>query len=316
LHQINDFRKFLVGLYLRMPGQLRGVALVLCATVLFSVMHALIRHVGETQHPFEMAFFRNLFGFIVLAPFFVRYGFGILRTERLGLHAVRGTVHVGSMLLFFTAVNVAPLATVASMTFTAPLFVTLGAVLLLGERIRYRRIGALVCGFAGVMIVLRPGAGDLEIGALMALGSSCIWASALLLIKILSRTESSITLTAYMALFLTPLSAIPAAFVWQWPSLEELGWLVLMGSVGTTGHLCLAQAFREADATTVLPFDFLRLIWASLLGYFLFGQVPEVLVYVGGAIIFASTVYLAYREAVVSRRNKKAADPDPPLAPG
>lgn len=300
--------------YLRLPGQMRGMLLVLVATILFSIMHALIRHVGEGQHPFEMAFFRNLFGFFVLAPFFIRYGFSILRTQRLPLHALRGTIHVGSMLLFFSAVTVAPLATVAAMTFTAPLFVTLGAVLLLGEKIRYRRMGALLIGFAGVMTVLRPGAGDLEAGALMALGSSVIWASALLMIKLLSRTESSLTLTAYMALFLTPLSAIPAAFVWQWPSAGELAWLALMGSVGTAGHLCLAQAFREADATTVLPLDFLRLIWASLLGFFLFGQVPEVLVWIGGAVIFSSTIYLAYREAVVSRRSKKISDP--PIPPG
>jgi len=303
---------FFSAAYLRLPGQIRGILLLLCATILFSGMHALIRHVGEAQHPFEMAFFRNLFGFIVLAPFFMRYGFSILRTKRLGLHALRGTVHVGSMLLFFSAVTVAPLATVAALTFTAPLFVTLGAVLLLGEKIRYRRMGALLIGFAGVMIVLRPGLGELEIGALLALGSSGIWATALLMIKMLSRTESSVTLTAYMAIFLTPLSAIPAAFVWQWPSWGELGWLALMGSVGTAGHLFLAQAFREADATMVLPFDFLRLIWASLLGYFLFGQVPEVLVWVGGAVIFSSTIYLAYREAVVSHRARKAAAPSIP----
>ena len=305
---------FFGAIYLRLPGQMRGMLLLLCATILFSSMHALIRHVGEAQHPFEMAFFRNLFGIIVLAPFFMRYGFGILRTKRLGLHAIRGGVHVGSMLLFFTAVTVAPLATVAAMSFTAPLFVTLGAVLLLGEKIRARRIGALLIGFAGVMIVLRPGAGDLELGALMALGSSVIWACALLMIKVLARTESSLTLTAYMALFLTPLSAIPAAFVWQWTSWEELGWLALMGSVGTAGHLCLAQAFREADATTVLPLDFLRLIWASLLGFFLFGQVPELFVWIGGAVIFSSTIYLTYREAVVSRQSKKINDP--PLPPG
>ena len=300
--------------YLRLPGQIRGMLLLLCATILFSGMHALIRHVGEAQHPFEMAFFRNLFGFTVLAPFFLRYGFSILRTQRLGLPALRGTVHVGSMLLFFTAVTIAPLATVAAMTFTAPLFVTLGAVFLLGEKIRHRRVGALLLGFAGVMIVLRPGISELETGALLALGSSVIWATALLMIKVLSRTESSVTLTAYMTLFLTPLSAIPAAFVWQWPTWEELGWLALMGTVGAAGHLFLAQAFREADATTVLPVDFLRLIWASLLGYFLFGQIPEALVWVGGAVIFSSTIYLAYREAVVSRRTRK--ETNPPIPPG
>ena len=169
LKQFTALSAFLTAAYLRLPGQMRGMLLLFCATILFSVMHALIRHVGEGQHPFEMAFFRNLFGFIVLAPFFLRYGFGILRTQRLGLHALRGSIHVGSMMLFFSAVTIAPLATVAAMTFTAPLFVTLGAVFLLGEQIRYRRMGALFLGFAGVMIVLRPGFGELEVGALMAL---------------------------------------------------------------------------------------------------------------------------------------------------
>jgi len=242
LKQFTALSAFLTAAYLRLPGQMRGMLLLFCATILFSVMHALIRHVGEGQHPFEMAFFRNLFGFIVLAPFFLRYGFGILRTQRLGLHALRGSIHVGSMMLFFSAVTIAPLATVAAMTFTAPLFVTLGAVFLLGEQIRYRRMGALFLGFAGVMIVLRPGFGELEVGALMALGSSGIWACAMLMIKILSRTESSLTLTAYMAIFLTPLSAIPAAFVWQWPSVEELGWLAVFRH---PGRLRVAMAKRR-----------------------------------------------------------------------
>jgi len=303
----------LIQLYYRVPNQIRGMLLLLCATILFSIMHALIRHVGENQHPFEMAFFRNLFGFIILAPFFFKYGFQILHTKRLSLHAVRGAIHVASMLLFFSAVTITPLATVAAMTFTAPLFVALGAVILLGEKIRYRRIAALIIGFVGVMIVLRPGISDLDSGALMALGSSGVWAVALLLIKFLSQTESSLTLTAYMAIFLTPLSAIPAIFVWQWPTGGELFWLALMGIVGTGGHLCLAQAFREADATTILPLDFLRLIWASLLGFFFFNQIPELFVWIGAMVIFSSTIYLAYREAVVSRKEK--GKPLPPVVP-
>ncbi len=303
----------LVQKYYRVPNQIRGMLLLLCATILFSVMHALIRHVGENQHPFEMAFFRNLFGFIILVPFFFKYGFQILHTKRLSLHAARGAVHVASMLLFFSAVTITPLATVAAMTFTAPLFVALGAVILLGEKIRYRRVAALIIGFIGVMIVLRPGISDLDSGALMALGSSGVWAVALLLIKFLSRTESSLTLTAYMAIFLTPLSAIPAIFVWQWPTGEELFWLALMGIVGTGGHLCLAQAFREADATTILPLDFLRLIWASLLGFFFFHQIPELFVWIGAMVIFSSTIYLAYREAMVSRKEKRK--PLPPVVP-
>ena len=155
----------------------------------------------------------------------------------------------------------------------------MAAVLLLGEVVRVRRIAALVAGFAGTLIIIRPGMVALDPGSMLVLGSSAVWAVALILIKLLSRTESSLTMAAYMAVFLTPLSATAAAFVWQWPSLEELGWFALMGSFGTLAHLCLGQAFREADTTVVLPVDFLRLLWSALYGYLLFNEVPVLYVW-------------------------------------
>lgn len=287
--------------------------LLLGATIGFASMHAVIRIASSEQHPFEIAFFRNLFGLVVLSPFLLRHGFGALRTRRLPLHAARGAVHVSAMLMFFTAVPITPLGTVAALSFTAPLFVTVGAVLVLGEVVRIRRIAALAAGFAGALVIVRPGVAALDPGSLLVLGSSAVWAGAMILIKLLSRTESSLTMTAYMAVFLTPLSSIAAAFVWRWPSPEELGWFALMGSLGTAAHLCLAQAFREADAAAVLPVDFLRLIWASVFGYLLFGEVPVLFVWIGGTIIFASTLYLAYREARVARADVSArAGPQPP----
>ena len=287
--------------------------LLLGATIGFASMHAVIRIASSEQHPFEIAFFRNLFGLVVLSPFLLRHGFGALRTRRLPLHAARGAVHVSAMLMFFTAVPITPLGTVAALSFTAPLFVTVGAVLVLGEVVRIRRIAALAAGFAGALVIIRPGMAALDPGSLLVLGSSAVWAGAMILIKLLSRTESSLTMTAYMAVFLTPLSSIAAAFVWRWPSPEELGWFALMGSLGTVAHLCLAQAFREADAAAVLPVDFLRLIWASVFGYLLFGEVPVLFVWIGGTIIFASTLYLAYREARVARADVSArAGPQPP----
>lgn len=287
--------------------------LLLGATVGFASMHAVIRIAASEQHPFEIAFFRNLFGLVVLLPFLMRHGFGALRTRRLPLHAARGAVHVSAMLMFFSAVPITPLGTVAALSFTAPLFVTVGAVLVLGEVVRIRRIAALVAGFAGALVIIRPGVAALDPGSLLVLGSSAVWAGAMILIKLLSRTESSLTITAYMAVFLTPLSSIAAAFVWRWPSPEELGWFALMGTLGTAAHLCLAQAFREADAAVVLPIDFLRLIWASVFGYLLFGEVPVLFVWIGGTIIFASTLYLAYREAKVARADVSArSGPRPP----
>ena len=302
----------LLAAYLALPPPTRGMLLLLGATIGFASMHAVIRIASSEQHPFEVAFFRNLFGLVFIAPFLLRHGFGALRTRKLPLHAVRGAVHVSAMLMFFLAVPITPLGTVAALSFTAPLFVTVGAVLLLGEAVRVRRIVALIAGFAGALVIIRPGMAALDPGSLLVLGSSAVWAAALILIKLLSRTESSLTMTAYMAVFLTPLSSIAAAFVWQWPTLEDLGWFALMGSVGTLGHLCLGQAFREADATVVLPVDFLRLIWSSLYGYLLFNEIPVLYVWIGGVVIFASTLYLAYREAKVARATIAAKAGAPP----
>ena len=302
----------LLAAYFALPPPVRGMLLLLGATVGFASMHAVIRIASSEQHPFEVAFFRNLFGLAFLSPFLLRYGFGLLRTRRLPLHAARGAVHVSAMLMFFFAVPITPLSTVAALSFTAPLFVTVGAVLVLGEVVRIRRIAALVAGFVGTLVIVRPGMAALDPGSLLVLGSSAVWAGAMIQIKLLSRTESSLTMTAYMAVFLTPLSSIAAAFVWQWPSLEDLGWFALMGSFGTLSHLCLGQAFREADTTVVLPVDFLRLIWASVYGYLLFNEIPVLFVWIGGVIIFASTLYLAYREAKVARATVAAGTAPPP----
>ena len=225
----------LLAAYYTLPPPARGMLLLLGATIGFASMHAVIRIASSEQHAFEIAFFRNLFGLIFIAPFLLRHGFGALRTRKLPLHAARGAVHVSAMMMFFYAVPITPLGTVAALSFTAPLFVTVGAVLLLGEVVRIRRIVALIAGFAGALIIVRPGMVALDPGSLLVLGSSAVWAGAMIIIKLLSRTESSLTITAYMAVFLTPLSSIAAAFVWQWPSLEDLGWFALMGSFGTLG---------------------------------------------------------------------------------
>ena len=287
--------------YDRLPGEVRGMALILFATVMFSSMHSVVRHLQSDLHPFEVAFFRNFFGLVAMAPFFLRQGLGVLATERLGLHALRGCIQVACMLMFFTALSISPLAKVSAMSFTAPLFATVGAVLVLGERIRARRITALILGFIGAMIILRPGLEALDLGAILVLASSAGWAVALLIIKHISDTESSVTLTAYMGLFLTPLSLLAAVFVWRWPEPEDFFWFFLMGSFGSLAHIAMAQAFREADATVVLPIDFTRLIWASLFGFFLFGETPGLWTWTGGSVIFASSIYIAYREARLKR---------------
>ena len=297
--------------YRSLPGPVKGLTLVVVSTVAFAVMQALIRYTTREVHPFEVVFWRNLFGLIALAPFFVRHGLSVFKTNRLRHHALRNGLHVGSTLMFFYGVALTPLATVSALSFTSPLFAALGTVLILGERIRMRRIVALVIGFIGTLIIIRPGFIEMQTGALLILASSLIWGIVMVNIKALGTSESSITSTAYMAVIMTPLSLIPAALFWTWPSPTMIGCLALMGLLGTIAHIALAQAFRETEATTVLPADFLRLIWASLLGYAFFGEVPKILVLVGGAMIFGATAYIAFREAQLARRVRSAPVPPP-----
>jgi drug/metabolite transporter (DMT)-like permease len=279
-----------------------GAALMVLSTLCFVTMQSLIRQLGGELPPFEVAFFRNLFGFIAITPIFLRYGLAPLKTKRLPFHALRGVLQGLSMLAFFTGVTMAPFAEATSISFSGPLFATVLAIVVLGEKIRMRRILALVFGFIGVLIVLRPGFAEVGLGQGLLLGSSLVWGCAIVVIKRLSSTESAITQTAYMGLFMTPLTFLPALYVWQTPSFEQLAWMAMIGVFGTVGHLCFASAFRRADSSALLPLDFLRLFWASAIGFFLFHEVPDLWAWGGGGVIFASATYISLREAQLARK--------------
>lgn len=276
---------------------LLGIGLMAGATVAFAAMHGGVRYLSLelSLHPFEIAFFRNLFGMLALAPWFLRQGVRPLRTRRFGLHALRALFNVVAMLLFFMGLSLTPIAQVQALGFTAPLFASLLAVTFLGERMLMWRWSALVLGFAGALIIVRPGA-SVDTGSLMVLASAAVWSLAIITIKTLSRTDSSVTITAYMVLLMTPLSLVAAVFVWQWPDPWQLGWLVFVGVSGTLAQLAMAQALRMADTTIIMPLDFMKLIWGSIIGYLLFGEVPESAVWVGGGVILAAVTYTAYRE--------------------
>ena len=278
------------------PGTLRGMGCMLVATLLSAGMVACARHVSKEIHPFEITFFRSLFGLLVFAPVFVRHGWAPLRTHRLHLHACRGVIHVTATMLFFLAVSMSPLAKMTAVFFSAPLFAGLLAILILRETAHARRIGAITAGFAGAIIVIHPGEGEVDVGALVMLVSAALWGFGLLVIKVLSRTESSLTTTVYMGFFMTPIALIAAVPYWETPNWTQFGWLAAVGCLGGVNHLFLAQAFKEADMTAVLPFDFTRLIWAAILGYLAFAEIPEVWTWLGGTLIFVSATYISVRE--------------------
>ena len=214
---------------------LRGIGLMFVSTFFFAAMHGSIRYLSASIHPFEIALFRNVFAMVVVLPWFWRYGIAPLRTRRFGLHALRALFNIMAMLSFFYALSVTPLSEVTALGFTAPIFATVLAALLLREVVRARRWCAIAIGFLGTLVILRPGFEAIGVGQVLVLFSSMIWACALLVIKTLGRTDSSVTIISYMALLMIPLTLIPAAFVWRWPDGVELLWLILVGVLGGAG---------------------------------------------------------------------------------
>ncbi len=283
--------------YLAVPPALRGVGLMLFSVFAFACMHATIQFVARTGlHPFEIAFFRNFFGLLLLLPLLARNRFRELRTRRPGLHAARGFIQVGAMLSFFYAVSITPLATTAALSFTAPLFGVIAATLVFRERMTRDRIIALAIGIGGALVIIRPGFIPLELGVVLIVGSSAFWAAAMMIIKVLARTDSSAAIATYMVIYLTPLTGIAALFYWQWPSLDQLVLLGMIGAFGTLAHVAFNQAMKEADAAAILPLDFTKLIWNAVFGYILFTQVPGLWVWAGGTMIFIAATWVALSE--------------------
>lgn len=280
-----------------LTGNLQGMLWMLTTAALIVIMHTMIRTLADDgMHPFEIGFFRTFFGVPVVAILLWKYGFGILRTDQIKVHGIRSFGHVVAMMMFFTALTMTPLATANALAFTAPLFAAVLAVVILGEVFRWQRWVALLFGFAGALVVIRPGFVEVDTGPIIILAASGIWGMILIVIKTLGRRDATPTIVTYMVLFMSPMALVPALFVWEWPTLGQLGILLIMGVMGTVGHLTLTQALRVGEAAVVMPMDFSKLIWAALLGYLIFSELPDVYTWIGGVMIFASATYLALRE--------------------
>ncbi|MDP6803771.1 MAG: DMT family transporter [Rhodospirillales bacterium] len=272
------------------------MAFMLLASLAVAAMNACVRHVSGELHPFEIAFFRSLFGLAVLAPILIRLGFAPFRTRKLHVHAVRGALIAASMMTGFWGLSLVPLAKFTALFFSAPLFGTVLAWIALREKVRFPRLVALAVGFAGTLIILRPGGSGFDPGTVLAVMAAALWGVGMIVIKVLARTESNVTITVYVYLFVTPIAFVAALGFWQTPTIEQLAWLALIGAFGTTVHMSLAQAFRDADVTAVLPLEFTKLIWASAIGFAAFAEIPDLWTWVGGGVIFSSAAFIAHHE--------------------
>ena len=281
---------------------------MVASTVLFGAMAVCIRLASSQLHPFEIAFFRNLFGFVFTFPLLFRHGWGILRTDKLPLYFLRCCIGIVSMLAGFWAIVHLPLAQAVALSYSTPIFVTIGAVFVLGEVVRARRWTAVIIGFIGVLVLMHPGTDSFNFASLIAVLAAVMSASVAISIKFLSRTEKADAIVIYTTMIWVPLSLVPALFYWTQPTGITWLWIVLSGFLGTTAHMCWTRALTLADASLLTPISFLQVLVVGGFGYFLFGESVDRWTVAGAAIIFGSNVYIAHREARLARR--AVTDPD------
>jgi drug/metabolite transporter (DMT)-like permease len=301
--------------FLALPPIFQAALLMAGGAACVAVQNGLIRIVSAEIHTFEIVFFRNLFGLVALLPAMGGAGLAVLRTTRPGRMLTMSGAHLAGMVCYFMAIVYLPLADVIALGFSKPLFVTLGAALVLGEVVRARRWSAVVVGFLGVMLVLRPGAEAISPYALLILIGTVLGAVVTLMVKRLVATERIATIVWYQALIST-VFALPLCLLhWRMP--DPMGWLMLIaiGALGTLSWLAMTRSIFLVDASAVVPFEFLRLPFAALVAYLWFAEVPSVWTWVGGAVIFATSIYIAHREAQVAHQRTPAQVAGPPSGP-
>jgi len=285
-----------------LPVPLRAAALMLGSTVMFALMALVIRLASKNLHTFEVAFFRNFFGLLAAVPLLVQHGPGLLRTRRFPRYLFRCLVGVCSMLCGFWAIGHLPLAQAISLSYSTPLFVTIAAAALLGERVRMRRWLAVLAGFAGVLLIVRPGTSGFTSGSLVAVLAAVLSSIVAIQIKQLSATEPADRIVVYTTLLWVPMSLVPALGVWTWPQGLDWLWVVLAGVFGTGGHMLWTRALKLGEVSALTPISFMQLPIVALFGWLLFDEGLSLWTLAGAVVILGANAYIAHREAVLARR--------------
>ncbi|MDA9648846.1 DMT family transporter [Alphaproteobacteria bacterium] len=270
----------------------------------FVIMHSAVKYLSKEVHIFEIAFFRCALVIFVLAPIIFQQGKKIFTTKQPKVQFLRITTNSVAMLCFFYGISTTPLAQLTTLGFTVPIFATILAVIFMKEKIRLRRTTALIVGFIGTIIVMRPDI-SIELGALLIIFSSFLWSICLIFIKKLTQTDSAVTISLYFGI-----GMIPATFALAFPVLEMIDLrqfiiLVFIAVTGTLAQTIMNSALEKGELALLLPFDFLRLIWSVLIGYALFSEEPTITLWLGGFLIIGSTTYIAWREATLKKVDEK-----------
>jgi len=284
-----------------LPESYRGILLYCSAIFLFVCMDSVAKYAATIYDPLQVVWARYFFHMLLMVIFLApSQGLNLVRTANPKLQIFRSMLLLGATVCFFTALKYVPLADAGAMGSTSPLFVTVLSVFVLGEKVSFRRWSAVLVGFAGALIILRPGMSAFHPAMLLVVGMSVFYASYQIATRKLAGVDGALTTLFYTALVGTIAMTITVPFFWTMPDLAGWGMLAVIGLIGGVSHFVIIQAFSYTTASTAAPFSYSQLIWTAIFGYFVFGDLPDGFTIIGAAIIVMSGLYILYRERKVN----------------
>lgn len=274
---------------------IRAIAFMMVGGLSMVLMQASVKLLSDALHPFVITLFRALLVFIIILPILLWNGLGTVKTSSVKLQVIRGGVGGVCMLCMFTGFSLVSLPEATSLLFTVPIFATILSVMFLSERVGIKRWGAIFLGFAGILVITRPDI-SLNLGHLLLLSAAILWSISIVIAKKLTEKDTIISITFWQAMGCVPLALIASLFVWETPTLTQLLYLLGIAGLGTLGHALVYASLKLGKVSFLLPLDYIRIIWSTLLGFLLFGSLPTLYLYAGTFLIISATAFISYRE--------------------
>ena len=286
-----------------MSSSIKSALWMLLASFNFVILNALVKYLSTDYHISQIIFFRSFFAVVFLIPFIYKDGIRSLKTNSLKLQIIRSIIAVGAMYLWFYSIANIPLAKATAINFTAPVFGAIFAILILKEKIKSKRIMAIIFSFFGALVIIKPGVIEFDINIIIALAASILMGLAAIFIKKLSMIDHPNSVVLYMPLLLAIMSIIPCVLNWITPSILETFLLIFTGLVAIIAHLSITKAFSLSEANYVLIFDYIRLPFTAVISFYLFNELTDFSVWVGSLLIFMSSTYIISREKQTGKKD-------------
>lgn len=283
-----------------LSGNVRGSIIILIASLVSVIMSSLIKHVGQTIPVIEILFFRQVLVLMIISPVIFRNRATVFKSSIYGMHFLRATLSIFAMYLGFSAVVNMPLAEVTAISFARILFTTILAIIFLNEVIGIRRWSSIVIGFIGVLVVIRPDPDNINIYALMAVVSALFVSAVQIILRKISQIDKPSTILVFHSVSITLVMSVPTYFQWVMPSLHELIFIAMIGALMSLMQWMFIQALKVGEAAAIVPMEYVRLLYAGVIGIVFFAETPTVWTLTGAGIIVASTLYTMHRNTLKS----------------